>query len=388
MAGLPAALLKKLKQTLLECGPFGSDRALKSVFAQDERLAPWKNQISDADRVADRVDYFISDFLERKNRAGQSVLVLFLQVLYDQTEEEDACSLRLNELAVEVAAAQGGILPPLAGNNLGRSAALLRGERLALGGYARLPAESSAVGQASGQAGGWREALPPGLPAGAFQARLESLKNKAKADWLPASFLEKSIQAARAVGRVEYQRRAIGTAFFVAPGLVLTNAHVARDIPNLAQGGVRFNVGLQAEATWRYFAAQVADSPPGELDFALLRLAPASDGTPSPSPLRLSAEPPYTGQPANILQYPQGQALQVALRYNEVLQVESKRVYYVTDTDAGSSGAPVFDDEWRVIALHRAGLVDEAGQPLPNANQGVPVTALLPHLHAYLDGGK
>src|SRR5262245_47723151 len=82
MPGLPSALLKRLTTTLLDCGPFGSDRALVKVFV-DERIAPWKNQVSEADNKKDRVDFFVSDFLNRKNRAGQSVLVLFLQAVYD-----------------------------------------------------------------------------------------------------------------------------------------------------------------------------------------------------------------------------------------------------------------------------------------------------------------
>lgn len=139
MPGLPAPLLKKLRESLLDCGPFGSHRTLVSVFT-DNRIAPWKNQVSDADNKRERVDLFVSDFLDRKNRARQSVLVLFLQALHDQAEEEDECLQRLNDIAIEVAAAISAKLPPLARHNLWRASAVRTGGTLPtyLGGY-RLP---------------------------------------------------------------------------------------------------------------------------------------------------------------------------------------------------------------------------------------------------------
>ncbi len=237
MTGLSPSLLKKLKQTLLECGPFQSYAELLAVFV-DGRIEAWKNQVSDANRPSTRVDLFVSDFLNRKNRAGQSVLVLFLQAMHDQAEEEDECHLRLNDIAIQVAAALSAEVPPLARNNLWRASAARAGETPStdLAGYALLPAEPDLNVQVA--------PLPPGLSASVFAERLESLKNKEKADWLPIVFLEKGLQAARAVGRVEHQGRKIGTAFLVAPDLVLTNAHVIRDIPVLEQGGVRGKIVL------------------------------------------------------------------------------------------------------------------------------------------------
>ena len=375
MSGLPAPVLKKLKQTLLDCGPFGSDRALLTVFS-DERITPWRNSVPEAYNRRERVDLFVADFLNRRNSAGRSVLVLFLQAVYDQGIEEADCQERLNDVAIEVATALGDALPPLARDNLWRAAAASAGTPLsdALGGYA-LPAPAA-------EPGAQLASLPPALNAEVFAAQLESLKNRARADWLPVSFLEKGLQAARAVGRVEHHGRKIGTAFLVTPDLVLTNAHVMREIPALAEGGVRFHVGLQGESQWLYFSVQVTGSPVEELDFALVRLA----GSVETPPVQLSDEIAYEAQLANILQYPHiaGGSMQVALRHNAIVYVEPTRVYYVTDTEEGSSGSPVFSDEWRVIALHRAGIVDDAQRPMKNANQGVSITAIEPLIRSYL----
>jgi hypothetical protein len=377
MSALPAPLLKQLRQTLLDCGPFDSDRQLRAIFTADARLAPWRNNLPEADSRAERVNLFVAEFLRRRNRQEQSVLVLFLQAVHEQAEEEDECHQRLNDLAVQVAAATGSALPPLARNNLWRAAATQTEDILptALPGYVLPPVEVEPALR--------REPLPTGLAAGAFAERLESLKNKAKADWLPVDFLEKGLQAAYAVGRVEHHGRRIGTAFLVAPDLVLTNAHVMAEIPTLTEGGVRFHVGLQTEPAWCYFARELIASPVQELDFALLQLQTA---VPNARPISFSSEKAYPDQPANMLQYPgmAGGMMQVALRYNAIVHVGPTRLYYVTDTEEGSSGSPVFNDAWRVIGLHRAGMVDDAQRPVKGANQGVPITAVAPLIATYL----
>jgi hypothetical protein len=141
------------------------------------------------------------------------------------------------------------------------------------------------------------------------------------------------------------------------------------------ESGVRFNAGLQAPSEWRSFAEVVAHSPDDELDFALVRLTQPASGT----PVKFAPEAPYVGQSANILQHPRGADMQVALRYNEVVAVEDTRVYYITDTDYGSSGSPVLNDNWPVIALDHAGL-----RAVQNANEGIPILAMSRHLVPHL----
>ena len=303
---ISASLLKKLKQTLLDCGPFGSHHTLIGVFA-DDRIAPWENQVSEAENKAQRVDFFVKDFLDRKNRAGQSVLVLFLQAIHDQAVEDDECHQRLSDIAIAVAAALSTQLPPLARDNLWRASALRTGETppTDLGSYGLLPSETDHNAQVA--------PLPPGMPARVFAERLESLKNKDRADWLPVQLPGK-----RPAGRQSGGTRGIPGpqnwhGVFGRPGTGVDERPCRPRNPGVEQGGVRFNVGLQAEPQWRYFAEQIVDSPIEELDFALMRLKTPTIG----ASLTLSTEAAYSSQPANILQHPEGRPMQVALRRNE-----------------------------------------------------------------------
>jgi hypothetical protein len=102
MPGIPKNLHVRLRETLLECGPFNNDAQLRVVFASDD-LAPWRNQIPEANSPADRVDTIIY-FLMNKHHSGrqQNVLVLLLEVLKDRTDSNDACYGKLTNLIEEL----------------------------------------------------------------------------------------------------------------------------------------------------------------------------------------------------------------------------------------------------------------------------------------------
>ena len=57
--------------------------------------------------------------------------------------------------------------------------------------------------------------------------------------------------------------------------------------------------------------------------------------------------------PLNIIQHPSGHPKRVALRNNLLTDADATTIRYFTDTLTGSSGSPVFSDEWKVIGLHR-----------------------------------
>lgn len=108
MAGLSSSTRRQLNQVLLSCGPFDSDRALRAVFI-DERIRVWHNSVPEAANRQGRVDLMISWLYERQNARGENGLVLFLQVLVDNTLPEDGCRQRLERVRMLVEQEVGGV---------------------------------------------------------------------------------------------------------------------------------------------------------------------------------------------------------------------------------------------------------------------------------------
>ena len=59
----------------------------------------------------------------------------------------------------------------------------------------------------------------------------------------------------------------------------------------------------------------------------------------------------------NIIQHPRGRYKEVALQDNRVVKVDNLVVQYCCDTEPGSSGSPVFNNHWHLVALHHASVV-------------------------------
>src|SRR5207302_10369065 len=64
-----------------------------------------------------------------------------------------------------------------------------------------------------------------------------------------------------------------------------------------------------------------------------------------------------TGDFATIIQHPEGRDKQIAVRNNDIIDISlADVIIYKSDTAQGSSGSPVFNNEWQLIALHSAGV--------------------------------
>jgi endonuclease G len=192
---------------------------------------------------------------------------------------------------------------------------------------------------------------------------------------LGVQYLDGGQIAARSIGRIVVRRSAtkmapMGTGFLIAPGLLMTNNHVL-PTPQSARGGiVQFNYqcGLDGNLLSPVDFTLDPDvfyltSPSKDLDFTLVAVREtAGSGAQLADfgfkPLVALADEVLAGESVTIIQHPGGEPKQIALRENFVMALPNaadRYLYYQTDTTPGSSGSPVFNDDWEVVALHHSG---------------------------------
>lgn len=98
--------------------------------------------------------------------------------------------------------------------------------------------------------------------------------------------------------------------------------------------------------------------------------------------LRLNPMPgkELKGEYVSIIQHPEAEPTQIAVRENEIVDVLPTALRYRTDTQHGSSGSPVFNDSWQVVALHHSAVPDPIAPDTYVSNEGIRISALLAHL--------
>jgi V8-like Glu-specific endopeptidase len=175
------------------------------------------------------------------------------------------------------------------------------------------------------------------------------------------SWIGKGIRVARSVCRILTQN-GLGTGFLVAQDLLMTNNHVIPS-PIVAEHCVAefnyeqdFQGDLMSTCRYRLDSGRFHTSQ--VLDYTLVGIVPDPSRPPLTEwgHLQLNANAdPVPGEHVIIIQHPNGGLKQIALTANQVASLWEYRLHYTTDTMPGSSGSPVFNDLWQVIALHHAG---------------------------------
>lgn len=259
----------------------------------------------------------------------------------------------------------------------------------------------------------WREAEPDRIRMAVYTARTQRQNlpgGGAEAiqgpDDLQASwFLPAGANVRRAVAYVESNSGgnwSAGSGFLVSPGLFLTNQHVIADAVAAASTQITFDREAGEDGTMRPTTVYALDpsklaifSLEEELDYAMVAIGQRISGSAGPAEFGycvLSDRPDrhVIGMNVNIIQHPNGLPKMIAVRSN-VLQFRTDRtLLYETDTEHGSSGSPVFNDAWELIALHHYGepfleRKDDQGRPIPtNVNEGVRISAIYQDLQTKL----
>jgi len=224
---------------------------------------------------------------------------------------------------------------------------------------------------------------------------LERIINES--DLLSVNFLARGIEASKAVCRIRIPQKngtAYGTGFLVGPNLLITNNHVISNKDEAAQCEAEFDhehdkdgilkpsIGFNLQPNKIFFTSTDLDitfvaisrfsnnNVPIER-FGFLRLLPISGkGVP--------------GEWVTIIQHPNGAPKQMTIRACQILKNIEKHspkkfIHYTTDTNPGSSGSPVINDQWQVVAVHHKAVPDPDSDK-DNikfiANEGVRISAI------------
>jgi len=233
-----------------------------------------------------------------------------------------------------------------------------------------------------------REQLARMLPN---QARADILLEKILDgnDLTPVAFLHMGVKASRAVGRMQSTlpdfRRQFGTGFLVGPNVLMTNHHVLPDVQTARQ--TRLDLDYELDLNGQELFPQQHRLAPDQLfetneqlDCTVVAVNPQPEfGTHSLAhfgwlPLSNREGKAIVGEFLSIIQHPGGERKQVCVRENKLLRYGDDTLWYQADTVAGSSGSPVFNPFWQVVALHHSGVPerDAKGRVLLRDKTAVP----------------
>lgn len=212
--------------------------------------------------------------------------------------------------------------------------------------------------------------------------------------------LRRGLQLGDSVCRIVFTDRATtGTGLLIAPDLVLTNYHVLSELElqdksmleekakmllfefGFVSQETEMSVSPQTFAIWETLPI-VACSPPTHLDYALLRVEPKIRSFIKRQPIRLARGLLSPRAGLNVLQHPAGTVMQVSLSASGVVQVDPQqnRVWYVNRTQKGSSGAPCFNEDWELVALHHGSTTRGFG----SIREGILISSIFDEISGFL----
>jgi Trypsin-like peptidase domain/MAP3K TRAFs-binding domain len=212
----------------------------------------------------------------------------------------------------------------------------------------------------------------------------------------PLAWLQTALQRCASVARVDsVMNERVGTGFLVKASdffavsnkselLFLTNAHVISPEDKPFPGAMppqAAKIAFEANDTRHEINELVWSSPPTELDATFLTLKSPDPSAeccpliPAPSPFNIETKPRVY-----VIGYPLSAGLSISLLDSSWLDTDGRLLHYRTPTEPGSSGSPVFDQQyWTLIGLHHAGEKDMPrlrGIGSYEANEGIAIDAI------------
>jgi endonuclease G len=198
----------------------------------------------------------------------------------------------------------------------------------------------------------------------------------------PLAWMRRGLEVARCVGKLTIGRES-GTGFLIADGWVITNHHVLGSEGDCARAKLLMNFEEELDGSYaptvsyELMAETYRGSEP--FDCAAVRVRDRPDVPLDRwSVAKFARTAARVGDFVSIIQHPGGGTKKVALSENSVVNLFEHRLQYETDTERGSSGAPVFNDSWEVVGIHHAGgdLAKDSTGETHYVNEAISVAAL------------
>jgi len=230
-----------------------------------------------------------------------------------------------------------------------------------------------------------------------FNTMLQSINNRGFDKWwsttekeklihgesnlLPSSFLSTAQDRSSAVAYIDTSS-GVGSGFMVSDQLLMTARHVlpSKEAANSAVVIFDYNdevpSGARIKDVYNKTAWTLDPSlffiENEELDVAVVALKcdnKDQKSTWKPIPIRVDPilrdqkdekanQDTKANQALNIIQHPEGRPKRFAFRGWKVKSLSKHLVEYDTDTMEGSSGSPVFNDFWELVAVHHGARKD------------------------------
>lgn len=177
------------------------------------------------------------------------------------------------------------------------------------------------------------------------------------------SMLQLALKASQAVVRIVLPN-GTGSGFIVGDNFAMTNHHVIGD--QETANGSEFEFGYQIGPDGNPQMPLVVQAKAGglfytnaDLDYTVVELEAIPEDI---GPLALKPERAQRDGRVTIIQHPGGAYKMISMQNNFVAFANAKVLQYTTSTMRGSSGSPVFNDDYDVIAIHHSGgLLQEPG---------------------------
>ncbi len=206
------------------------------------------------------------------------------------------------------------------------------------------------------------------------------------------TFLHLGIQKSKSVVRLVVTFKDMtfhGTGFLISDNYILTNFHVLinydKDLFYPENVELWFNYekdiygGLKPYHVIKGDIQSIVGNR--DVDWATIKIDQPTNKR--YNQVGFATELPTVDDRVYIIQHPNGALKQIGMHNNIVRYVDDRIIEYYTSTDRGSSGSPVFNSDWEVVALHQGSQTRNGPMGIESINRGINIQLIKKQMESH-----